>query len=180
MGVTIIIILFILALIAALVLVFFLKYNKLKYLYDKTLYAQKLIKDELEKKLSCLTKINSQAKKTLRAKKDYLNNISEINIENESPLEIDKQLSSYNVTVNNLLSDYTKLANNKEIKKSVDNLFEIDEKLDAAKTYFNSSTAKLLSASQKFPANVIAKISRLKVKPLFQTNEDVKKENVEL
>ena len=174
------ILLIVIILVAILLLVFFVIYNKLKYLFDKTIYAEKLIKDELDKKLGCLIKINAQAKKTLRAKKDYLADINSINEEDLSINDLDSKLTNYNVTVSNLISDYAKLANNKEMKKSVDNLYEIDEKLDAAKTYFNNSTTKLISSKSKFPANLIAKIIGIKIRPLFNTNEDVKKDTEEL
>ena len=175
-----IIILVVIIIVAILALFFFCIYNKLKYLFDKTLYAEKLIKNELDNKLKCLVKINAQAKKTLRAKKDYLTDINSINDEELSANELDSKLTGYNTTVLNLLSDYAKLANNKEMKKSVDSLYEIDEKLDAAKTYFNNSTSKLISSKSKFPASFISKIIGIKIKPLFNTNEDVKKDSEEL
>ncbi len=161
-------------------LVFFLIYGKLAYLFDKINFADKAVNEEIEKKIKCLIKINNQAKKTLRAKKDYLQEINELSDKDIDSQEKDKILSNYNITVNNLISDYTKLANNKEMKKCIANLLEIDEKLDASKSYYNKNTEKLSEISVKFPANIIAKIMKIKIKPLYDTNEDIKKGTEEL
>ena len=159
-------------------LVFFLIYGKLAYLFDKINFADKAVNEEIEKKIKCLIKINNQAKKTLRAKKDYLQDINELSDKDIDSQEKDKILSNYNITVNNLISDYTKLANNKEMKKCITSLLEIDEKLDAS--YYNKNTEKLSEMSVKFPANIIAKIMKIKIKPLYDTNEDIKKGTEEL
>ena len=172
--------LLIIILLGILALVVFLIYSKLSYYFNKTDYVNKLIEKDLDKKHSILIKINNQAKKTLHAKKDYLTDITKLNEEELSNQEKDRKLSEYNVTVNNLISDYTKLANNKEIKKQVSNMHEVDEKLDASKTYFNKYMVKLSECSVKFPASIIAKVSKIKVIPLFDTNETIKKINEEL
>lgn len=161
-------------------LVFFTLCSKLSYLFNKTKYAKELIDKDLEKKHKILIKINNQAKKTLRAKKDYLVNINDISDEQLSSQEKDKKLTEYSTTVSNLINDYTKLANNKEIKKQVSNLNEVDEKLDASKTYFNKYMVELSKNSVKFPSNLIAKIIKIKVNQIYETNETIKKINEEL
>ena len=161
-------------------LLVFVIYSKLSYYFNKTSYVNKLIENDLDKKHSILIKINNQAKKTLHAKKDYLVDISKLNENELTNQEKDIKLTEYNTTVNNLLSDYTKLANHKEIKKQVSNLHDIDEKLDASKTYFNKYMVKLSESSVKFPANIIAKVAKIKVIPLFETNETIKKISEEL
>ena len=165
--------LLIIILLGILSLVFFIIYSKLAYLFDKINYADNSISEEIDKKIKCLIKINNQAKKTLRAKKDYLQDINEISNQDIPNQEKDKILTNYNITVNNLVSDYTKLANNKEMKKSISNLHDIDEKLDASKSYYNKNTEKLVQLSMKFPAKVIAKVMKIKVKPLYDTNESI-------
>ena len=113
-----IIFLIIIVLIGVLSLIFFSLYNKISYLLSKTKYAEDLIDKSLDKKYKLLIKMNGSIKKTLHAKKDYLadiNKIKELEIDNE---EKDEKLSEYSVTARNLISDYTKLSNNKNIKAS--------------------------------------------------------------
>lgn len=149
--------------------------GRLTYLNKKTKYAEQLIEDYINKKIKLLTKLNASIKKTLRAKKDYLLNLSDLNSEALSNQDKDKQLSSYDTTVDNLLTDYTKLANNKDIKKQVSNLFEINEKNDAAKTYYNKYMTRLSHAIKKFPNNILSKFLKIKIIPLYETNETIKK-----
>ena len=154
--------------------------GRLSYLNKKVQYAEKLIEEYIEKKIKLLTKINASIKKTLRAKKDYLTNIDELNTDSLSTQEKDSKLSEYNVTVNNLLADYTKLSNNKEIKKQVASLIELNEKNDAAKTYINKYVLKLSNVIKKFPNNILAKFMKIKIIPLYETNEIIKNIDEEL
>ena len=110
----------------------------------------------------------------MRAKKDYLQDINDLNNQDIPNQEKDKLLTNYNITVSNLVSDYTKLASNKEMKKCISNLHDIDEKLDASKSYYNKNTERLLQLSMKFPAKLIAKVMKIKIQPLYDTNENIK------
>ena len=160
-------------------LIFFIIYSKLMYLQNKTKYVSELIDDDLEKKYKNLVKINNQIKKTLHAKKDYLIDINNLSDKVLSSQEKDITLEEYNNTVNNLINDYSKLTNNKVIKKQVTALYEINEKLDASKTYFNKYMTLLSESSIKFPCNIVTKIMKIKIKPLYETNETIKKINNE-
>lgn len=176
---TLILIIVIIILIAFLTLTILALYGRLSFLNKRTLYAKDLIEENIDKKIKLLTKLNASIKKTLRAKKDYLTNIDEVNSELISYQDKDRQLSTYDKTVDNLMSDYSKLANNKEIKKQVSALLELNEKNDAAKTYFNKYMMKLSQSINKFPINLFAKIIKIKIIPLYDTNE-INKINEEL
>jgi len=174
------IILVIIILIGVISLYFFSSYNKLSYLDNKTKYASDLIKEDLENKYSILSKLNSLMKKTLHAKKNYLQDIDSFNELDLNLEEKDIKLSEFADLADKLVSDYSKLSNNKNIKLKIKDLREIDEKIDASKTYFNKYTTELSKMITKFPVSFIAKITGIKVKTLFQTNETIKKIDNEL
>ena len=169
------IILVVLILIGALCLTFFSIFNKITYLDNKTRYALDLIKEDLDNKYNILSKTNELMKKTLHAKKNYLQDINSFNELDLNLEEKDIKLTEYADTVDKLLNDYSKLSSNKNIKLKIKDLREIDEKIDASKTYFNKYTTELSKIVTKFPNSLIAKIARARVKPLFQTNEMIKK-----
>ena len=154
--------------------------GKLAYLHKKTKYAESLLEEYISKKIKLLTKLNASIKKTLRAKKDYLLNISDLEKDGLTNQEKDIKLSEYNITVENLMSDYSKLANHKEIKKQVEQLVDLDEKMDATKTYFNKYMTKLSQSTIKFPINILAKFMKIKIIPLYDTNDTIKKLSEEL
>lgn len=151
--------------------------GRLSYLNKKISYANGLIEENIDKKIKLLIKLNASIKKTLRAKKDYLANINELEADNITNQDKDIKLSEYDTTISNLLTDYTKLANNKDIKKQVQNLYEINEKNDATKTYFNKYIMKLSQTIKKFPNNILSKFMKIKIIPLYETNETIKKIN---
>ena len=174
---TIILIIVILVLLGILTLITLI--NRLSYLNKKILYAEGLIDEYINKKVKLLTKLNASIKKTLRAKKDYLNGLDDPSFDTLSNHDKDIKLSEYDITVNNLLSDYTKLSNSKDIRKQVASLVELNEKNDATKTYFNKYIMKLSATIKKFPNNILSKFMKIKIIPLYETNETIKKINEE-
>lgn len=172
--------LLIIILLGVLSLIFFILYNKVNYLFSKTKYSDDLIKKCLDNKQKLLVKLNTSIKKTLHAKKDYLVDINKIKEQELTNEEKDEKLSEYTKTVKNLISDYTKLSTNKNVKAQVKDLNEIDEKLDAYKTYFNKYMAQLSANYVNFPTSLVAKISNVKIKKLYQTNDTINKLNDEL
>lgn len=170
----------IIILLGVLSLVFFILYNKVSYLFSKTKYSDDLIEKCLENKQKLLIKMNSSIKKTLHAKKDYLVDIDKIKEQELTSDEKDEKLSDFTKTVKNLISDYTKLSNSKSIKTQIKELNEIDEKLDAYKTYFNKYMTELSQNYVKFPTNFIARVSKVKIKKLYQTNDTINKLSEEL
>lgn len=175
---TIILIIIIVILLTTLVIISLA--GRLSYLNKKISYAENIIEENINKKIKILVKLNASIKKTLRAKKDYLTELDVLSSDSLSNREKDIKLSEYDVTVNNLISDYTKLANNKDIKKQIDNLVELNEKNDATKTYFNQCTLKLSSSIKTFPNNLLSKFMKIKIIPLYETNETIKKINNEI
>lgn len=169
---TIILIVVILVLLAVLTILSLIR--RLSYLNKKVKYAESLIEDYIDKKTKVLVKLNGSIKKTLRAKKDYLNDLDELSSETLSSRDKDIKLSEYDTTVSNLITDYTKLSNNKDIKKQIASLIEINEKNDATKTYFNKYTLKLSNAIRKFPNNILSKFMKIKIIPLYETNQTIK------
>ena len=176
----VIIVLVVIIMVGILSLLFFALYGKIAYLLDKTKYADDLISKDLDTKYDLLVKINKTMKKTLHAKKDYLSGLNEFSSMELFNEEKDIKLTEYAETVSHLISDYTKLANHKEIKKETKNLYEINEKIDASKTYFNKNMTELSKLYTKFPTNIVSKLAHVKIKPLYQTNDSIKKISEEL
>ena len=174
---TVILVLVILILLGVLTIITLTR--RLKYLNKKVSYSEGLIEDYISKRIKLLIKLNASIKKTLRAKKDYLSNLEELETDSISNQEKDIRLSEYNQTITNLLIDYTKLSNNKDIKKQVSSLNELNEKDDATKTYFNQCTIKLSNTIKKFPNNILSKFLKIKIIPLYETNETIKQINDE-
>ena len=175
-----IIFLIIIVLIGVASLIFFTLYNKINYLFSKTKYSDDLIDKCLEKKYKLLIKMNGSIKKALHAKKDYLadiNKMKDLELDSEDK---DTKLNEFSTTARNLISDYTKLSNHKTIKAELEELDELDEKLDAYKTYFNKYMKELSLNYVKFPTSLVSRISKVKIKKLYQTNDTINKLNEEL
>ena len=67
---------------------------------------------------------------------------------------------------------------NVKLNKDKDNIRRIDEKLCAAKNYYNKNTSLENQIIRKFPTNVIAKIHKFKIK-LFFDGKDMEDEIID-
>ena len=59
------------------------------------------------------------------------------------------------------------LGNNKDLKKLMNENKVIDEKLQAAKSYYNKYTSELNDLVRTFPSNIVAKMHSISIKPFF-------------
>ena len=63
--------------------------------------------------------------------------------------------------------DYDSLEKNKDFTNIINSLYDSDEKLEAAKSFYNKYTSKLNEVIRKFPSNIIALIHQIKTKAYF-------------
>ena len=70
-------------------------------------------------------------------------------------------------TIETLINDYEKLENNHDIQDIIYEIKIVDEKLSAAKTYYNKNTTESNQLIRTFPSVIVAKIHKLKTKPYF-------------
>ena len=76
------------------------------------------------------------------------------------------------------MQDDLKLEDNEELNNEIEAIKRIDEKLCAAKNYYNKNTSLENSLIRKFPTNVIAKIHKFKIK-LFFDGKDMEDEIID-
>ena len=74
---------------------------------------------------------------------------------------------SYTSTTMQNMSPAPKTIMNKEFKKLLSDTKKEDEKLQAAKSYYNKYTSELNDLIRKFPSNIVARMHGLKIKPFF-------------
>lgn len=141
-------------------------FNKLNDLKTKVMEAESIIDDNLRVKYDSLIKLSIKIKKHMKSDKNYLKEYEKLKDMNISNFDMDRKLTEGHLLILKMVSDL-KLDNNEEITSDLESINRIDEKLTAAKTYYNKNTSIENDIIRKFPTNIIARIHNFKIKLFF-------------
>lgn len=87
----------------------------------------------------------------------------------------EKQLTTALSGLNIAVEAYPDLKANQNFMQLQEEISDIENKLAAARRYFNSATKELNNAVEVFPANVLAGMFGKKVQPMFDVGEEERK-----
>ena len=164
--------------ISILAIIYINNYNDLQYLKTKIEQAESVIDESLRNKYDLIGKSNTIIKKELKSKKEYLKGIKSIKDEKLSNFDLDRRLVEYQNIIGELINDYEKLQNNKDLSDIMYELKTLDEKLISGKEYYNKNTTESNHLIRKFPSNIIAKILNYNVRPYFD-GKDMQDDDIE-
>lgn len=142
-------------------------YNNIQHYTTKVDQAESIIDETLRKKYDLLITASSYVDKIVKDKKNLFKDIEKLKDTNISNFDLDRKLTDAIILLNQLKNDYAKLQDNKEFKKVIIELNSADEKLQAAKSYYNKYTNLLNDQIRKFPSNIIAKMHDIKIRLFF-------------
>ena len=165
----IIILLILLIIAGSLGIVYIINYNKMQYINSKINQSTEIIEESLNSRYELIVNASNIINEKLEDNKDYFKEY--INLKNKklSNIDKDKKINEAIDLIKNLYEDNKYITKNKDVKKIIKDLKEIDEKLTAAKSFFNKNTKEMNELVNKFPSNVVAKINGYKVSQIFDT-----------
>ncbi len=159
--------LFTIIILGGLAIVYVVIYNKLQTTNSKIQQAESIIDETLRNKYDGLALVNNVYKKFAKNNKDYLKEIDDLKTKKITNFEFDRKLKEIFNTVMELKNDHKDLQDDKDFKKIISDIKDTDEKLAAAKIYYNKYTNQQNEIVRKFPANIIGKIHGYKVRFFF-------------
>ena len=148
-------------------IVYIYNYNKLQHSKTKIEHAECLIDESIRTKYDLLCKYEDFIKDSLGNGKEFLKNITKLKDENISNFDLDRKLTEYENLISKFKSDNADLVDSKEFKKLTNEDKKINEKLQAAKSYYNKYTNELNDLIRTFPSNIVAKMHGMDIKPFF-------------
>ena len=165
----IIILLILLIIAGSLGIVYIINYNKMQYINSKINQSTEIIEESLNSRYELIVNASNIINEKLEDNKDYFKEY--INLKNKklSNIDKDKKINEAIDLIKNLYEDNKSINKNKDVKNIIKDLKEIDEKLTAAKSFFNKNTKEMNELVNKFPSNVVAKINGYKVSQIFDT-----------
>ena len=145
---------------------YIISFNKLNDLKTKINEAEVIIDENLRIKYDTLIRISNSIKKHMKTDKNYFKDYEKLNTMNLSNFDMDRKLNE-GLTLILKMCDDLGLDKNKELNEDLEKIRELDEKLCAAKNYYNKNTSLENAIIRRFPTNVIAKIHKFKIKLFF-------------
>lgn len=158
--------LLLLIIICGLGIVYIIIFNNLQHNSTRVDQAEADIDETLRVRYDLITEAITIINKVVGEKKIF-EDFEKIKDNNISNFDLDRRLTSTILLIKQVKSDYKKLNDNKDFKKVMNDLKDTDEKLQAAKLYYNKYTGLTNELVKKFPSNLIAKMHNINTKLFF-------------
>ena len=143
-----------------------ISFNTLNDLKTKIHEAEVIIDEALRTKYDTLMRVSNHIRAHMDNNKNYFREYEKLKDANISNFDMDRKLNEGYTLILKMIDDL-KLNNDDEINTELDQIKRLDEKLTAAKNYYNKNTSEENAIVRKFPTNIIAKIHGFKVKLFF-------------
>ena len=142
-------------------------YNKLQHSQTKIEHAECLIDEALRNKYDLIVQYEKLIKSELDIDKNFLKDLDKLKEENISNFDLDRKLTEYINLIAKVKADNTEFSDSKETKKLTNEEKKIDEKLQAAKSYYNKYTSEMNDLIRAFPSNIVSRMHRFDLKSFF-------------
>lgn len=159
--------LFIVILLGGIGILYIYQYNQLQHSKTKIDQAECLIDEALRNKYDILIQADQLVKKALKSSKTFFHDLEKLKKENISNFDLDRKIKEYVSILNQIKVDHEKLADNKRFKELFGEINKAEEKLQAAKSYYNKYTSELNDLVRTFPSNIVARMHGIQVKTFF-------------
>ena len=145
---------------------YIISFNKLNDLKTKVMEAESIIDENLRIKYDTLIRISNNIKKSNKTDKNYFKEYEKLSKMNISNFDMDRKLNEGFTLILKMRDDFN-LNNDEDLFNEIEKIKRLDEKLCAAKNYYNKNTSKTNAIIRRFPTNIIAKIHKFKIKLFF-------------
>lgn len=166
MEVVITIILIIIIILGSLGILYMNKYNKMQEYIMRIKESEGIINESLRDKYDLLLKIIKSVKSKAKLEANYFKDLEKINYSNLNNYDFDRKLIDNEILIEEIKNDYPNI-DNQNFKSLSKELRNINEKLKAAKLYYNSNTTELNKNIKAFPSNIVARIHKIKLRAFF-------------
>lgn len=142
-------------------------YNNFQNYIIRINEAESFIDTTLRKRFDLLNKSIEIIKNVTKTKKDVLNMIKELKSVKLSNFDLDRKLYEAINEFNGFKESSEELKNNESFLKVDLAIIESEAEIVAARKYYNDIITDYNKLVRTFPSNIVAKISRYKIKTYF-------------
>jgi len=171
------IILTIIVFIGVIAVIYILAYNNLQAYTIKINEAESIIDELLRKKFDLLLNLQEIIIKKTDVDNKLFEPFKKVKEQNISSFDFERKLADNNNTIDQIRSDYKQLEEEKGFSNAFEDIYILNEKLEAAKAFYNKYTSLLNKLIKKFPSNIISKIHHIVLQTYFD-GKDLFDENI--
>ena len=142
-----------------------ISFNTLNDLKTKIDEAESIIDEALRTKYDTLIRISNRIRSFMENNKNYFREYEKLKDTNITNFDMDRKLNEGYTLILKMVEDLK--IDDEELNQELDQIKRLDEKLTAAKNYYNKNTSEENAIVRKFPTNIIARIHGFKVKLFF-------------
>lgn len=146
---------------------YILFYNNLQAYKVRVNEAESIIDELLRKKYDTINNIKNLIINLTNIKEKIFNDFNKIKKLNISSFDLERKLKDFNNLIDKIISDYKELKENEDLNFLLEDLYQLNEKLEATKIFYNKYTNYLNKSIKKFPSNIIAKIHHIEINSFF-------------
>lgn len=159
-------------------LIYVLIYNNLQAYKIKINEAESIIDNLLRKKYDLLISIKNTIIETTDVKDKNFSSIDNLKNINLSSFDFERKLTEFNLLIDQVKDDYSNLQNNEKFSNDYEDIYTLNERLEATKVFYNKYTSVLNKLIKKFPSNLIAKLHHMNTQTFFD-GKDMFDDNIE-
>lgn len=160
-------ILILLTIICLLVITYIYYYNSLQDYKTKIDEAESMIDEALRSKYDLLLKLENLVKANVTDTKINFKNLNELKNESISNFQLERKLIDTHLLITKIQDDFPALEEIKEYRDYTNDIRVMDERINAAKKFYNKYTSKSNELVRKFPSNIIAKFHHISIRNFF-------------
>ncbi len=142
-------------------------YNQMKNYLMRINEAELIIDDSLRQRYDLIISAINIIEDVVKINFELFLEIKNIRKKNISSFEFDRKTNETVNLIKQIKKDYQDIDSNSDIKEIFNKLKNCEEKIDAAKEFYNKYTTNLNNLINKFPSNIISKIHNIKHKNYF-------------
>ena len=151
-------------------------YNALQDCKVKIDESESMIDEALRSKYDILLKLESLIKTNIKETKINFKDLNDLKKESISNFQLERKLVDTVLLINKIQDDFLELEEIKDYRELLNDIRVMDERINAAKKYYNKYTSKSNELVRKFPSNLIAKFHNITVRNFFDNkdmNDDI-------
>ncbi len=150
-----------------LAILYIVLYNRIQVLNIRVNEAENIIDEELRKKYDLILESEAIIKKVTKKEITLFEELKKLKTQDISTFDFDRKINEAISVIKQVRSDYEGLNKNKNFMKIINELQDSEEKLEAAKSFYNKYTSKINEGIKKFPSNIVALIHQIKPRTYF-------------
>ena len=157
-------------------LVYVVCFNKLKENDVRIKEAESIIDESLRNKYDLMMRLDLLLQKYFDKDKPYFKELKELKGEEFTSFTLDRKIEEAALTALKVINDEDNILKEADYINISNDIKKADEKLSAAKSFYNKYTTKFNALVNHFPSSVVAKVIHLEEKRYYDgknLNDDI-------